>query len=311
MPDIGAGDLLALVAVLLVGGPLLTYHVFRARAAAGRIASTAEEAAAAAEEITVARREIAELRDQAEAASAEARRQADVDIAEARSRAQVDAGLARDRVEHDLEEARHRVEVEAASIRTARAESEAELRALREDIRDRRVDLERRELRLADREQRIDADAVAMADRAAALADERADIDRSRQELADVAVERQRVLEQAAGLTADAAKGELVTTIATQAKREAALLVRDIEAGARQDGEQRARAVITGAIQRLASEQTAESVVSVVHLPGDEMKGRIIGREGRNIRAFESVTGVNLIIDDTPEAVLLSSFDPI
>jgi len=311
MPDIGAGDLLALVAVLLVGGLLLTYLVFRARAAAGRIASTAEVAAAAAEEITVARREIADLRDQAQAASAEARRLADVDIAAARSRAQVDAELARDRVEHDLEEARHRVEVEAASIRTARAESEAELRALREDIRGRRVDLERRELRLADREQRIDVDAVAMADRAAALADERADIDRSRQELAGLAVERQRVLERAAGLTADAARGELVATIATQAKREAALLVREIEAGARQDGEQRARTVITGAIQRLASEQTAESVVSVVHLPGDEMKGRIIGREGRNIRAFESVTGVNLIIDDTPEAVLLSSFDPI
>src|SRR5204862_6217395 len=90
-----------------------------------------------------------------------------------------------------------------------------------------------------------------------------------------------------------------------------ALIVRETETQARRDGEQRARRIITLAIQRVASDQTSESVVSVLHLPGEEMKGRIIGREGRNIRAFESVTGVNLIIDDTPEAVLLSCFDPV
>jgi len=114
-----------------------------------------------------------------------------------------------------------------------------------------------------------------------------------------------------AGLTAEQAKAELVATIENQAKREAALIVRETENQARRDGEQRARRIVTLAIQRVASEQTSESVVSVLHLPGDEMKGRIIGREGRNIRAFESVTGVNLIIDDTPEAVLLSCFDPV
>ena len=116
------------------------------------------------------------------------------------------------------------------------------------------------------------------------------------------------MLERAASLTADQAKAELVAVIENQAKREAALIVRDIEASAQRDGQKRARKIVTLAIQRVASEQTSESVVSVLHLPGDEMKGRIIGREGRNIRAFESVTGVNLIIDDTPEAVLLSCF---
>jgi ribonuclease Y len=132
-----------------------------------------------------------------------------------------------------------------------------------------------------------------------------------RAELQDVEAERRLILERVAGLTATEAKAELVHGIENQAKREAAIIVRDIETEARDTGEERARKIVTLAIQRVASDQTAESVVSVVHLPSDDMKGRIIGREGRNIRAFEQVTGVNLIIDDTPEAVLLSSFDPV
>ena len=122
--------------------------------------------------------------------------------------------------------------------------------------------------------------------------------------IAELEEERRRELERVAGLTTDSAKTELIEMIEAQAKREAALLVRDIETDARSTADQRARQIVVDAIQRVASEQTAESVVSVLHLPTDEMKGRIIGREGRNIRAFESVTGVNLIIDDTPEAVL-------
>src|SRR6201999_3461715 len=94
-------------------------------------------------------------------------------------------------------------------------------------------------------------------------------------------------------------------------RRDAALLIRTIENEARTEGTERAKAIVVEAVQRVASQQTSETVVSVMHLPADEMKGRIIGREGRNIRAFESVTGVNVIIDDTPEAVLLSCFDPV
>ena len=193
----------------------------------------------------------------------------------------------------------------------ASRDADEELRTVRNEARELRADLERREARLAERESRLDAEFGKLEERSAALDQIRGDLETRRADLDRLDEERRQVLEQAAGLTADQAKSELVTGIQNQAKREAALLVRETENAARRDGEERARRIVTLAIQRVASEQTSESVVSVLHLPGDEMKGRIIGREGRNIRAFESVTGVNLIIDDTPEAVLLSCFDPV
>ena len=203
-------------------------------------------------------------------------------------------------------------------VRQAREQAEAEIQAIRADIREQRLDLERREHRLTEREERLDGETRHLEDRAHELADHHAELD-SRQaelnarraELADLEEQRRLVLERAAGLTAEDARAELVAMIENQARRDAAVLTRDIEREAQTDGELRARRIITGAIQRLATEQTAESVVSVLHLPSDDMKGRIIGREGRNIRTFEAVTGVNLIIDDTPEAVLLSCFDPV
>ncbi|MGH3355799.1 MAG: ribonuclease Y [Nocardioidaceae bacterium] len=160
-----------------------------------------------------------------------------------------------------------------------------------------RADMERREHRLAERERRIDIEARRADERAAAL-DSAED-------------ERRTTLERVAGMSTGEARAELVATIENDAKRQAVISARAIERSALEDGESRARRILATVIQRLASEQTTESVVSVVHLPSDDMKGRIIGREGRNIRAFEHVTGVNLIIDDTPEAVLLSCFDPV
>jgi len=112
-------------------------------------------------------------------------------------------------------------------------------------------------------------------------------------------------------MTAQEAREALRAQVVEEAKREAMATVREIEQRAREEGEERARKIVTIAIQRVASEQTSESTVSVFSLPSEDMKGRIIGREGRNIRAFEATTGVNLIIDDTPEAVVLSSFDPV
>jgi ribonucrease Y len=226
-------------------------------------------------------------------------------------------------LQREVEEVRARAKAEAQDIvRTAeaqaqetagaaRSELEDEARTLREDLKTVRDDVERREARLAEREQRLDDDVRRLEERSHRLAEAEGALEEREAELARLDEERQLVLERAAGLTADQAKNELVAAIENQAKREAALLTREIESAAREEGEKRARKIVTLAIQRVASEQTAESVVSVLHLPSDEMKGRIIGREGRNIRAFESTTGVNLIIDDTPEAVLLSCFDPV
>ncbi len=217
----------------------------------------------------------------------------------------------RARAESDARAIVRKAEQAAQQAAEDRREVEEEIRAVKDEIKQLRGDLERREGRLAEREQRTHEEARILEQRSADLDRVRQALDAQRAELDRLDAHRREVLERVAGLTADAAKSELVTGIQNQAKREAALIVRGIEDEAQKEGQKRARKIITLAIQRVASEQTSESVVSVLHLPGDEMKGRIIGREGRNIRAFETVTGVNLIIDDTPEAVLLSCFDPV
>ncbi|WBB70306.1 ribonuclease Y [Micromonospora sp. WMMD812] len=271
------------------------------RSAADEANSTIDVAKSAA---AAARAEAAAAKAEAKAARAEARRVLD----DARTEADTVLERAHKQAEADAEQLRKAArrsgerEVAVLAATTREQAAEVERRAARMDERE-RLHTEEVE-RLAERERQLTASSAALAAREAALG-------RREAELLEAEELRRRELERVAGLTADTARAELIEAIESQAKREAALLVRDIEADARSTGEQRARHIVVDAIQRVASEQTAESVVSVLHLPGDEMKGRIIGREGRNIRAFESVTGVNLIIDDTPEAVLLSCFDPV
>jgi ribonucrease Y len=221
-----------------------------------------------------------------------------------RARAQADA----DRIVGQAAEDAERTAQQAAD---GRRQADDEIRAVKEEVRQLRADLERREQRIGQREQRLDEESRRLESRGQALEARRGELDERATLQAEAGTRIRAELERVAGLTADAAKAELVAALENQAKREAALSVRDIEATAKSEADKRARKIVTLAIQRVAVEQTSESVVSVMHLPGDEMKGRIIGREGRNIRAFESVTGVNLIIDDTPEAVLLSCFDPV
>jgi ribonucrease Y len=213
--------------------------------------------------------------------------------------------------ETQLEDLRAKAKTLLASAQTARAEAEEESLARRTELRELRADLERREQRLSDREERLDSDVRGLEDKTRQLEELKTELKNQRRMLAELERQQQSTLERIAGLTAEQAKAELVAAVAHDAKRQAVLMARDIERQAVREADGRAQTIIVGAIQRLASELTSESVVSAVHLPGDDMKGRIIGREGRNIRAFEQVTGVNVMIDDTPEAVLLSCFDPV
>ncbi|SDT34600.1 ribonuclease Y [Microlunatus soli] len=193
----------------------------------------------------------------------------------------------------------------------ARSEADDEARTQRGQLRDTRLDLDRREQRLTERESRLDDESRTLHERAQRLDQLESEVASRSDELAIADAARILELERIGGLTQDQAKAELLAATEHDAKRQAVLITRDIENEARREAEERARNIVVGAIQRVASDQTSESVVTAVHLPGDDMKGRIIGREGRNIRSFEQVTGVNVLIDDTPESVLLSSFDPV
>jgi len=273
--------------VTIAHNPVASSAVDDARAA---VAAARAEAAAAKAETTAARGEASRVLDNA-------RTEADGIIERAHKQA-----------DHNAEQARA----------VARRASDREVATLTAVAKEQAADAERRQQRIDERERLMAEEAERLAERDRRIASAEADLAERESTLVERETEvatgedtQRRELERVAGLTADAARSELVDAIETQAKRDAALLVRDIENDARATAEQRARHIVVDAIQRVASEQTAESVVSVLHLPSDEMKGRIIGREGRNIRAFESVTGVNLIIDDTPEAVLLSCFDPV
>ncbi|MDX6244528.1 MAG: ribonucrease [Frankiales bacterium] len=285
-----------------------------------RKARTAHQPAAEpAPDVAAALAEIADARQRAAAEQAAIVRSAEADAGAVRRSAETDAEGLRRAAERDAESIRRQAEISASNAALeARRSLDDELRALADESHTLRLDLERREQRIGERESRLDDEARRIEEesrrvqaRELDLAAQDSQLRALRAELQDVEAERRLILERVAGLTATEAKAELVHGIENQAKREAAIIVRDIETEARDTGEERARKIVTLAIQRVASDQTAESVVSVVHLPSDDMKGRIIGREGRNIRAFEQVTGVNLIIDDTPEAVLLSSFDPV
>jgi ribonuclease Y len=193
----------------------------------------------------------------------------------------------------------------------ARAEFERETRGQRLELvaLERRLEQERAELdvktsEVGEREQRLQSLESAIEDQRTSL-DERA-------RTLDAALDEQRIkLEQIAGLTTEQAKQELLHALENEARMDAANLVRKIEEESSEKAKEKARRVISMAIQRIASDHVVESTVAVVDLPSDEMKGRIIGREGRNIRAFEQATGVDLIVDDTPEAVILSCFEPV
>lgn len=177
--------------------------------------------------------------------------------------------------------------------------------------RERRAELQRTERRLFQREESLDKKIDGLEQREKELSKREGDIEKAEADVAALHGQQMLELERISGLSMEAARDILLENVEREARHDAALLIRDIEAKTKEEADKRARNIVTLAIQRCAADHVAETTVSVVPLPNDEMKGRIIGREGRNIRALETATGVDLIIDDTPEAVILSGFDPV
>lgn len=288
----------------------------------GRFALLSHEATAAADAAEAVRRTAAEAADDLRSRS---REDAEQLRADARAEAERTLGAARAQaleLRQSLVSERNRITVEAtAALADDRRElQQAELRlreasdALEQEQREltadrRRIGSEQGELVATKKS--LEARTVALEAENAELMSTRRELDERQQELVSAAAAHQAELVRISGLTAEAARAELLSGQEEAVRRDAAMMIRRVESEAQQTAKQRARAIVAEAIQRVASDQTAQTVVAVVHLPADEVKGRIIGREGRNIRAFETVTGVNVIIDDTPEAVLLSCFDPV
>ncbi|MDX1690713.1 MAG: ribonuclease Y [Acidimicrobiia bacterium] len=193
----------------------------------------------------------------------------------------------------------------------ARAKAETYREREEATLEHRRIEIESSSQRIQQREETLEQRAANLAHREQMVVEREQELSEARGEVERLREQGRAELEQVAGFDAKGAKEELLQRVEDEARREAMVLMRDLELKAREEADRRARRILTSSIQRLASEVVAETTVSVVELPSDDMKGRIIGRDGRNIRAFEATTGVNIIVDDTPEAVALSAFDPV
>ncbi|AYE33053.1 ribonuclease Y [Clostridium septicum] len=194
-------------------------------------------------------------------------------------------------------------------------EAKEEVHRLRNDLerdsRERRNEVQRLERRIIQREESLDKKSDLLEKKEETINKRMQEIDQMEANVQELYVKRREELEKISNLTSEEARVILLDEVRKEVSHEAAMMVKDIESKAKEEAEKKAREIITTAIQRCAADHVSESTVHVVALPNDEMKGRIIGREGRNIRTLETLTGVDLIIDDTPEAVILSSFDPI
>jgi len=179
------------------------------------------------------------------------------------------------------------------------------------EVKDRRAELQKQDRRLQQKEETLDKKLDSYEKKEEDLQEKISQIQQQRDEVEKLKKDELTRLEQISGLSEEDAKNLLLSNVETEVRHETAMKIKEIEAQLKEDADQKAREIITTAIQRCAADHTAEATVSVVPLPNDEMKGRIIGREGRNIRTLETITGVDLIIDDTPEAITVSSFDPV
>ena len=182
---------------------------------------------------------------------------------------------------------------------------------LDKEIKERRAEVQRYERRVLSKEENLDKKADAMEKKEASLASKEESLRKRTAEVEELFAKEQEELEKISGLTTEQAKDYLLKSVEEDVKHDTAKLIKELESKAKEEADKKAKEYVVTAIQRCAADHVAETTVSVVQLPSDEMKGRIIGREGRNIRTLETMTGVELIIDDTPEAVVLSGFDPV
>lgn len=193
----------------------------------------------------------------------------------------------------------------------AKEDSIRQKNELDKEIRERRAEIQRSEHRVAQKEENLDKKLEACEKKEAGFAQKEQELNKQREEVAKLNSQRIQELERISGLTSDQAKEQLLKSVEEDVKLDAAKLIKESIAQAKDEADKKARDIVVSAIQKCSADHVAETTISVVQLPNDEMKGRIIGREGRNIRTLETMTGVELIIDDTPEAVILSAFDPV
>ncbi len=226
--------------------------------------------------------------------------------------AEAKVGVAEERANKIVEEAVKDAEARKKEILLeAKEDSIRTKNELEKEVRDRRNELQRNERRMFQKEEALDRKTEALERKEEQMTKKLDELERQKEEAKELREKQLQELERISGLTTEEAKNYILAMVETDVKHEATLMIKEIESKAKMEADKRSREIVANAIQRCAVDHVAETTVSVVQLPNDEMKGRIIGREGRNIRALETLTGIDLIIDDTPEAVILSGFDPV